>query len=590
MRRLALALFLSVPAAAATLMFRGDPAHSGVYAAVSGQNLIGMQWRFPTGGSVNGSPIVDGDTVYAGSGDGRLYAIDLWTGSQRWSFDAGSPISSTPAITGNSIFFATRDGRLMAVDTATHTARWQHPTGKDQPLPWGHESFDDYIGSPVLIGTLVIFGAGDGNVYALDTATGKVKWTAPTGERIRATPAVANGAVFIGTAGGKVYRFTLASGHREWVYATQGASFASGEFGYDRRTVQSSAAVANGIVYVGARDGKFYAIDESTGTLRWKTDYDLFWVITSPATADGRVYLGSSDGHFVQCLNGQNGNEIWKTDVGTQVWSSPAIAGDLVVAGDNDGHLNAFDRASGRTLWSFSTASAVLSSPFVTHDLVVFGSSDGALYALRVGSGTVKRAVYAHMPSPNDDASKLVKFMSDRGYTALDAASLAAFFNERLSDRTPSVVLFTNARMPDELRPLFRRYLDAGGKIVWIGAPPALVPADPAVLEKLGPKAVDYAAPSELLGVDFSTVGFDARGTRATPAGQRWGLEGRWRSAWGVPVDSVSEVLSRDEWGFTTEWVKSFGGPSGTGFVRGRGTDNNTLYWMSEYRPQNRTP
>ncbi|MGZ7038464.1 MAG: outer membrane protein assembly factor BamB family protein, partial [Thermoanaerobaculia bacterium] len=436
----------------------------------------------------------------------------------------------------------------------------------------------------------------DGNVYALNAANGSTRWTAATGERIRATPAVADGGVFVGTAGGKLYRFDRATGKRDWSYATAGASLVSGDFGYDRRTLQSSPAIANGIAYVGARDGQFYAVDAKTGTLRWKSDYGLPWVITSPALQDGRVYIGSSDGHFVQCLNGSDGKELWKTDVGTTVWSSPALSGDLVFAGDGDGRLHAFDRENGTRLWSFMTGGMVMSSPVVARDLVVFGSSDRAVYALRTGSTPVHRVVYAHMAKPEDDATKLVRMLNERGYTTpANGTDVAKFLADRADDRAPSVIVFTNSRLPDEVKPVLRRYLDSGGKVLWIGVPPGVVPNDPEALKTLGAKALDFDAPTRLLGVNHAAVAFDARGTRATAAGRKWGLDGWWRAAWGVPVDQVTEALSLDEWGSTTEWVKAFGGPPGTGFVRARGTDNNALYFMSEYRPspkpvENRTP
>jgi outer membrane protein assembly factor BamB len=585
MRKLILLLILCTAAdlGGGPAMFRGDPRHTGVYGPVSGRNLVGMQWRFPTGGEVDGSPTVDGNTVYVGSGDGKLYAIDLWSGSQKWSYDTGSPISATPAIDATTIYIANRRGDLLAIDKSNHKIRWQHPSGPDVPWPWGHESYDNYTSSAVLSADIVIFGAGDGNVYAFDATSGKSKWTARTGERIRSTPAVADGAVFVGTAGGKLYRFDLASGQREWIYTTTGASYDSGEFGYDRRTIQSSPAIAKGVVYVGSRDGKFYAVDAKMGALRWKTDYDLPWVITSPAVADGRVYIGSSDGLFVQSLNADDGKENWKTVIGARVWSSPAVAGDLIFAGDTDGHLDAFDRASGARLWSFTTGSEVLSSPALAHDLVVFGSGDGAIYALRVGSTSSQRAFFAPQAKPDDDA---VKFFADRGYaTIVDANAFATFLTERSADRAPSVVIVASNRLPDAARPMLRRYLDSGGKIVWAGVPPGIIPNDPTAMQRLGPKAIDYGAPETLLGVSHAVTGSDPRGAHATAAGQKWGLEGRWRSGWGVPIENVTVPLSIDEWGFTTEWVKTFGGPPGTGFVRARGGDRNAFYWMAEYRP-----
>ena len=55
-------------------MFRGNPLHSGVYGS-SGAKLSGVKWKFHTGGMVIGSPSVAGGLLYAGSTDGKLYAM-----------------------------------------------------------------------------------------------------------------------------------------------------------------------------------------------------------------------------------------------------------------------------------------------------------------------------------------------------------------------------------------------------------------------------------------------------------------------------------------------------------------------------------
>ena len=157
MQRVLFLLLVCSTAVAQPAMFRGDAAHGGVYGSSGGRELAGMQWRFPTGGEVNGSPVVSGRTVYAGSGDGKLYVIDLERGTALWTFDAGSPIASSPAVDRGVVFLATRAGTLLAVEDGK--AKWRVRTGADLPLPWGHESGDYYISSPVIEENRVIFGA-----------------------------------------------------------------------------------------------------------------------------------------------------------------------------------------------------------------------------------------------------------------------------------------------------------------------------------------------------------------------------------------------------------------------------------------------
>jgi outer membrane protein assembly factor BamB len=581
--------------ASGTSMFRGGPARTGAYEAASGRALVGLQWRVRTDGDVISSPTVEGGTVYVGSGDGRLYAIDLTRGTVRWRFDAGSPIPSSPAVGGGAVYAATRDGHVVAVDAETGALRWRKATGPDLPFPWGHESGDIYISSPALAGATLLYGAGDGRVYAVDARTGRARWHAATAGRVRSSPATDGQRVYVGSADGRVYAFDLATGARRWTFDTEGTRLESSRYGFDRRTVQASPAVSGGVVYVGARDGFLYAIDAESGKERWRVDHKVSWVNTSPAVRDGIVYAGSSDAQFVQAVDGATGQERWRAKAGV-TWSSPAVTADIVYAGDGAGRLNAFDRATGKALWSFRTGSQVYSSPTPAGDLVIIGSTDGCVYAIRVGESAVERAVYLDSTQLKaswlESAPSLALYLEHRGYRRLDANGLGEFLRARAEDRRPSVVVFAMDQLPatavggEPARSPLRAYLDAGGKVIWPGLPPLLWPRDPATGNAGGLDKLDWSAPAALLGVPHDAAMFDLRGVRATADGARWGLPERWRAGWGIAPDRSITVLGRDEWGLASSWVRRYGGPEGTGFVRVPADDAMAVYLAAEYRPR----
>jgi len=115
---------------------------------------------------------------------------------------------------------------------------------------------------------------------------------------------------------------------------------------------------------------------------------------------------------------------------------------------------------------------------------------------------------------------------------------------------------------------LFRRYLDAGGKVVWPGIPPLIWPRDPATGDSPEYIRIDRSGAARLLGVDHARSNFDNYGAVATDAGLRWGLSGWWDSNWGVDPAGVTETLAMDDNGLASSWVRSYGGAPGTGFVR----------------------
>jgi len=85
-----LALFAALATSAAvagTATFRGDAAHSGVYDGAGVATLHGVKWKFATKGQVISSPAIADGTVFVGSTDGKLYAVDQASGAQRWAFE-----------------------------------------------------------------------------------------------------------------------------------------------------------------------------------------------------------------------------------------------------------------------------------------------------------------------------------------------------------------------------------------------------------------------------------------------------------------------------------------------------------------------
>lgn len=574
---LASAAAVQTPVSSKATMFRGGPAHSGRYPGRTLDGFGGLAWRLQTEGTVRSTPAILGSTVYVGSGDGRLYAIDRANGTPRWTFDAGSAITSSPAIADGIVFFGTHDDDFYALAVDDGNLIWHLETGPALPFPWGYESGDVYTSSPTVVGETVLFGSGDGRVYAVEARTGTVLWKYRTEGRVRSSPAVVDGAVYVGSADGSIYAIELDTGRLRWRFDTEGRDLFSGDFGYDRRTVQSSPAVVDGVVYVGARDGYLYAIDAASGRRRWSFNHEISWVNSSPAVSGGIVYAGSSDGRFIHAVDVDTGEEIWRLETPSIVWSSPAIVAGMLYVGDGAGLIHAVDRLSGERRWSYRVGNRILSSPVPSNGILYFGSDDGGVYALRGGDEPIlRRAVFW-----DEDLRDVVRFegpavrdyLESRGYRVLDSTALAEFLEGRLADGAPSVVVFAMDRVPARVAPvasdtvLFRRYLDAGGKVVWLDWPPHLWRLDPE-RESASLRDIDRNAPRALLGVSHEPGNFDAYGARPTEAGRRWGLDGWWLARWSVDPATVTRVLATNERGDAAAWHKSYGGPPGTGFVR----------------------
>jgi hypothetical protein len=80
---------------------------------------VAQPWSYETGGGVYSSPTVSGGTVYVGSSDDHLYALDAKSGSVQWSYETGGNVGSSPTVSGGMVYVGSYDNHLYALDAKT---------------------------------------------------------------------------------------------------------------------------------------------------------------------------------------------------------------------------------------------------------------------------------------------------------------------------------------------------------------------------------------------------------------------------------------------------------------------------------------
>src|SRR5262245_3154359 len=124
-------------------------------------------------------------------------------------------------------------------------------------------------------------------------------------------------------------------------------------------SIESSAAIADGTVYVGVHPGDLLAVDLEKGTVRWKYPIPGDGIgESSPAVADGIVYVGDLGG-TVHAVDAASGKGLWTYKTGKEIKSSPVVTEGKVLIGSYDGHLYAFDQKSGKLAWKLETEGPV---------------------------------------------------------------------------------------------------------------------------------------------------------------------------------------------------------------------------------------
>ena len=170
------------------------------------------------------------------------------------------------------------------------------------------------------LGNQVYFNARNNKVYALDTKTGEKLWEFKTKSWMEAPPVVSDNKVYVGAFRSKIYLLNARTGEleamRERTVHIRGIEYgcAKGVFrpifpehnanlwrGYTDGS-ESYPVTANGIVYIGARDGQLHAFDEVSKTETWAYQLGGF-VSAAPAISDGILYAASGDGNVYAFTN-----------------------------------------------------------------------------------------------------------------------------------------------------------------------------------------------------------------------------------------------------------------------------------------------
>ncbi len=217
----------------------------------------------------------------------------------------------------------------------------------------------------------IYFSCCNFNVYAVNAATGDLKWKYKTkGRIVHSSPVFWEGMVFVGSFDHNMYALNADTGELVWKFRTE-------------EGVAVTPSIDNGRIYFGSKDQLVYCLDARTGSLIWKfKTHDQ--IVAVPTVHSGRLFIGSFD-RYMYCLDAETGRLIWRFETQGEVHNlAPVLVQDGVVYfATFDNNLYALDEQSGRQIWKFNTGNYGNSStPFMHKGYLYHVSRDGILFKL----------------------------------------------------------------------------------------------------------------------------------------------------------------------------------------------------------------
>jgi outer membrane protein assembly factor BamB len=280
-------------------------------------------------------PVASNGTVYVGSSDGGIYALDALTGGRKWRFQTGAGISATPVIDRNSVHIGSWDGRFYAIDIMTGQPKWSF----DVEVPVVEGALV-HAGKVIFVGGWVQTSGAKGNglIYALDASTGENAWTFDTLPDMGSQPrwpshmpvirdevayvANWNAARYVDGAPDPAQVYVHAidpiSGRALWSSALNGAWPSPVAVGPKHVLFTTSSRESSGTTF------ELHALDSATGQEKW----------SYKATERGGKYLVD--------LRAQN------------VWRPPMLVSDDLVVLSTDAEVIGIDVNTGKQRWSLT--------------------------------------------------------------------------------------------------------------------------------------------------------------------------------------------------------------------------------------------
>jgi outer membrane protein assembly factor BamB len=345
-----------------------------LWQAVSDKLETGMENDWPEQG-VCSSPAVEGKRLYYVTNRGELVCLDtegFMDGKNDgeyqseahkgptdadiiWKLDMIKELGSFPHNMSNSspliwedlVFAETSNGRdegheklpspkapsFIAANKNTGKVVWQDNSPGDRIL---HGQWSSPCLAVVEGVAEVFFPGGDGWLYGFNARTGELLWKFDLNPKNSvwpktrndgiSTPVYAEGRIYMSvgqdpeSGEGIGHMYAIDPGKRGDITETGRI------WHYDkiRRTI-STAAVADGLVYISDFSGFLHCLDAASGKPHWTFD-TLAAVWGSPLAADGKVYLGDEDGDVIVLAAGKEMKKIAEINMGNSVYSTPVAA------------------------------------------------------------------------------------------------------------------------------------------------------------------------------------------------------------------------------------------------------------------------
>ncbi|MEJ5254887.1 MAG: PQQ-binding-like beta-propeller repeat protein [Acidimicrobiales bacterium] len=423
------------------LTFRGNPTRSFYGLGPVPKNPV-VLWSFPAEGGMcgtstdgsgtqtwcgtgwTGQPAVwerpDGSTWVAfGAYDYAVHWLDYDSGRRLLpDFKTGDIIKGTVTVDPDGyplLYTGSRDNyyRIIAMDRDEPVELWKIHAKAVSPTMWN----DDWDGSGLIINDYLFEGGENSQFHIIKlnrgydaagkvTVNPKLVFNTPGWDQqllddvgdnqmsIENSVAISGNTVYFANSGGLVQGWDI-SGLRDGGRPTRVFRYWAGD------DIDASITVdAEGFLYVGVEFERGNARSRQVGQILKldprKPDDPLVWSVKdqkpgksgvwgTPAVWKDMVYAATNGGELLG-IDRMTGEVVWRKALGSQTWQSPVVVDDVLIEGDCEGNLHAYDvrdtRRDPPEIWTVKLGGCIESTPAVWKGRIFVGTRAGRFFAI----------------------------------------------------------------------------------------------------------------------------------------------------------------------------------------------------------------
>jgi len=327
---------------------------------------VQVQWEFDTGFAIASAPALTGQITIITDGNGSVTALDVETGALQWKESLAGPIYSTPAVTPEYVVVSSTDSTIYCLSVKNGQSLWQVKT--KAPLVaspviengivycgssdgifralnlengqsiWEYSGVEGFVETiPLVHKKKIIFGAWDGNLYALSAKTGQLKWIWNDGRKgVLYSPAACQPVA----SGNKIF-IVAPDRVMSCINARNGKTI----WREDRYPVRESIGISEDFKTIFAKTMwdtvVAYSAHPRKSTLKWAVHAGYGYDIdpSTPVEKGGTLFFGTKDG-YVYALSAASGDLLWRYRIGVGLVNNVTpLSATAVIATAMDGKV-----------------------------------------------------------------------------------------------------------------------------------------------------------------------------------------------------------------------------------------------------------